>query len=194
MKLYVDSKKKSIKTSITEMIRLNVDEYKKSDKIPLVIVSDNVRSMNNIGSLFRIADSFRLEKIFLCGISPQPPHNDIHKTALGAEYSVFWDYYDNTETAISRLKSEGYKILSLEQCHGSVTLYDFAPDTTTNKYALVVGNEVHGVSQNIVNMSDICLEIPQIGTKHSLNVSVAAGIAIWHISQNHIKKFMELQS
>lgn len=193
MELYVDSKKKSTKTSITEMNRLNVDEYIKSTKIPLAIVSDNIRSMNNIGSLFRIADSFRLEKIFLCGISPQPPHNDIHKTALGAENSVPWEYHKDIKVIISQLKSEGCTIISLEQCHNSTILYDFIPNMIKNKYAIVVGNEVHGVSQDIVNISDICLEIPQIGTKHSLNVSVAAGIAIWHISQNQIKKIADLQ-
>lgn len=190
MKLHEDNKKTLKKTSITEMIRLNIEEYKDSSKIPFVIVSDNIRSMNNIGSLFRIADSFRLEKVFLCGISPQPPHNDIHKTALGAEESVPWVYYEKTETAILELKNAGYKIISLEQCNGSTVLYNFNSDMNS-KYALVVGNEVHGVSQNVVDMSDICIEIPQLGTKHSLNVSVATGIALWHISQTNIKNLIE---
>lgn len=180
-----DNKKNSKKLSITEMHRLDIDTYKQSKKTPLILISDNIRSMNNVGSLFRTADCFRLEKIYLCGISPTPPHNDIHRTALGAEDSVDWEYSKNALTLIENLKNEGYKIICLEQAHSSIMLDKLTLDTN-NKFALVLGNEVHGVNQEIIDIADILLEIPQFGTKHSLNVSVATGIAVWEIAKNFI--------
>ncbi len=169
------------KLKITEMARLELAEYEASEKLPLTIVLDNVRSMNNIGSVFRSADAFRLERIVLCGITARPPHPDIHKTALGAEDSVPWTYYPETTDAVAELLSAGYEVYALEQAHGSISLERFAP-TLGRRYAIVLGNEVHGVGQNVVDMATGCLEIPQYGTKHSLNVSVAAGIAIWQVA------------
>lgn len=168
------------KTKITEMARLDVAEFSKSEKIPLTIVLDDVRSMNNVGSVFRTADAFRLEKIILCGITARPPHPDIHKTALGAEDSVAWDYYPSSLEAVQSLLAEGYCVYALEQAEGSTSLPDFNPEVG-KPYALVLGNEVHGVKQEVINLASHCLEIPQYGTKHSLNVSVAAGIAIWQM-------------
>lgn len=170
------------KLKITEMERLAPSEYKVSPKIPLVIVLDGVRSMNNVGAVFRTADAFRLEHIYLCGITGTPPHPDIHKTALGAEDSVPWDYYGQATDCISDLLEAGYQVLALEQAHGSISLSDFTPEAT-DRYALVLGNEVHGVSQGVMDMVSGCLEIPQYGSKHSINVSIAAGIAIWHIAR-----------
>lgn len=174
------------KKSIADMNRMDVDAYKSADKIPLTIVVDNVRSLNNIGSLFRTADAFRVAEIILCGISATPPSPEIHKTALGAELSVDWRYFDDTLEAVRQLHAEGYVIGCLEQVHGSVRLDDFEvrPDT---RYALVVGNEVNGVAQPVVDSMDFWLEIPQEGTKHSLNVTISAAIAIWHF-YSHISK------
>lgn len=180
--MHEDNKKNLKKLSINEMLRIDKEQYIDSIKTPIVLVCDNIRSMNNVGSIFRTADSFRLSKILLCGITSVPPHNDIHKTALGAEDAVPWEYYSNTLEALGKLKEEGYYLLALEQCHGSIMLDNFDVDSN-KKYALVLGNEVFGVSNDVVSFVDDCIEIPQKGTKHSLNVSVATGIAVWHIAR-----------
>lgn len=168
------------KRTITEMERLSLHDYHTSDKLPVLVVLDNVRSMNNVGSVFRTADAFRLEGLVLCGITACPPHPDLHKTALGAEDSVQWRYCPTTLEAVTQLRREGYQLLALEQTHGSRSLETFVPEEG-KRYALVLGNEVHGVQEEVVESVDTCLEIPQYGTKHSLNVSVAAGIALWQI-------------
>lgn len=165
-----------------EMQRLTVDEFRESQKLPLVVVLDDVRSMHNVGSVFRTGDAFRIERVCLCGITSTPPMAEIHKTALGAEDSVAWTYFDNALEAVQALKAEGYEILSIEQAHGSTMLQDFTP-IINKKYAVVLGNEVKGVHQEVVDASDGCLEIPQFGTKHSMNVSVTAGIVIWHFAK-----------
>ena len=161
-----------------ELDRLSVEAFKKVDKIPMVVVLDNVRSLNNIGSVFRTADAFRLEGLYLCGITATPPHRDIYKTALGATESVQWEYYKETARAIENLKREGYRIFSVEQTEGAVLL-DQLELSNRQKYAVVFGHEIRGVDQKVVDMSDQCIEIPQYGTKHSLNIAVAAGIVIW---------------
>nr|WP_319401508.1 RNA methyltransferase [uncultured Carboxylicivirga sp.] len=161
-----------------ELNRLSVEEFKNADKLPVIVVLDNIRSLNNIGSVFRTSDALKVEKIILCGITATPPHNDIHKTALGAEDSVDWQYYENTLDAIEDLKQEGVFICSIEQVENSVSLPDFEP-AAHKKYALVLGNEVKGVQQSVIDNSDTCIEIPQYGTKHSFNVSVTTGIVLW---------------
>jgi 23S rRNA (guanosine2251-2'-O)-methyltransferase len=163
-----------------ELDRLSVGDFKVAKKIPVVVVLDNVRSQNNIGSVFRTADAFRLEGIYLCGITACPPHREIHKTALGATESVNWEYFEDTVFAIKGLKEKGYIILSVEQAEGALSLENFHL-STKHKYALVLGHEVRGVDQKVVDLSDHCIEIPQYGTKHSLNISVAAGIVIWEV-------------
>jgi 23S rRNA (guanosine2251-2'-O)-methyltransferase len=165
-----------------ELERISVEEYKKSRKIPVVAVLDNVRSQNNIGSVFRTADAFRLEGIFLCGITATPPHREIHKTALGATESVPWEYREETTMAIDELKRKGYMILSVEQTEGAIPLNELRL-SEQEKVALVFGHEIRGVDQKVVDMSDMTIEIPQFGTKHSLNISVAAGIVIWELSR-----------
>lgn len=167
------------KKTIFEMGRLAPEDFRNAPKIPLVVVLDNVRSLNNIGSIFRTCDAFAVERLILCGISQTPPSAEIHKTALGAETTVRWEYYADTMDAIAALRQQGYKVCCLEQVHNSVMLGDFKPDMT-EKYAFVAGHEVDGVAQQVVDACDVCLEIPQQGTKHSLNVAVSAGIAIWH--------------
>ena len=166
------------KLKITELNRISTEEFKEAKKLPLIVVLDNVRSQYNVGSVFRTSDAFRVEAIYLCGISATPPHQEIHKTALGAEDTVDWKYFKDTTVAINELKSEGYFIYSIEQVEGSMMLENLQLDTT-KKYAVVLGNEVKGVQQEVVNLSDGCIEIPQYGTKHSLNVSTTAGIVIW---------------
>ncbi|WP_246581520.1 RNA methyltransferase [Echinicola shivajiensis] len=166
------------KLSMDELNRLSVDEYKTANKIPLVIVLDNIRSLNNVGSAFRTSDAFRIEKIYLCGITGTPPHRDIQKTALGATESVEWEHTSSTMEAIDSLKANGYQICSLEQVDKSTMLQDFQP-SQDGKYALVFGNEVFGVEEEVIQASDHVLEIPQFGTKHSLNISVSMGITIW---------------
>ncbi|GAA5041654.1 RNA methyltransferase [Marivirga lumbricoides] len=162
-----------------ELNRLAVNEFKEVKKNPIVIVLDNVRSMNNVGSAFRTGDAFLVEKVMLCGITAQPPHREINKTALGATESVEWKYFEKTTEAIAHLKAEGFKILSVEQADKSLSLEKFTP-LGEDKYAFVFGNEVYGVEQEVVAASDHCLEIPQFGTKHSLNISVSIGIVLWH--------------
>lgn len=166
------------KLKITELNRISTEEFKEAKKLPLIVVLDNVRSQFNVGSVFRTSDAFRVEAIYLCGISATPPHQEIHKTALGAEDTVDWKYFKDTTVAINELKAAGYFIYSIEQVEGSVMLENLQLDAT-KKYAVVLGNEVKGVQQEVVNLSDGCIEIPQYGTKHSLNVSTTAGIVIW---------------
>lgn len=167
---------------ITELNRLSVEEFKESRKIPLVIILDNVRSLNNIGSIFRTSDAFSVESIFLCGITATPPNVEIHKTALGAENSVNWAYFEKTEEAVDLLKKEGYVICAIEQAVDSTLLNNLVLEPFSS-YAVILGNEVKGVQQQIVDKCDCCIEIPQYGTKHSLNVSVAGGIIIWEFSR-----------
>lgn len=173
------------KLEIEEMHRLDCDQFKSSRKLPLAVVLDNVRSLYNIGSVFRTADAFRIEQIFLCGITATPDNCrvEIHKTALGAENTVLWKYCESALDAVVELKQSGYTLVSLEQVHDSVKLDSFKA-VSECRYALVLGNEVHGVNQQIVDISDFSLEIPQYGTKHSLNVSVSAGIAIWEFAKS----------
>jgi tRNA G18 (ribose-2'-O)-methylase SpoU len=168
-----------------EMERLTVDEFKQADKLPLIVVLDDVRSMHNVGSVFRTGDAFRIEAVYLCGITSTPPMAEIHKTALGAEDSVTWKYFDTALQAVEALKADGYEVYSVEQAHGSTMLQNFTP-IKNNKYAVVLGNEVKGVHQEVIDASDGCLEIPQFGTKHSMNVSVTGGIIIWHFAKNII--------
>ena len=163
-----------------ELDRLSVDAFKKVDKIPFLVVLDNVRSLHNIGSVFRTADAFRLEGVYLCGITATPPHREIHKTALGATESVHWEYREKTTDAVRELKEKGFLIYVVEQAEGAVLL-DQIQLQGNQKYALIFGHEIRGVDQRVVDMSDACIEIPQFGTKHSLNVSVAAGIVIWEL-------------
>ncbi|MBQ2299840.1 MAG: RNA methyltransferase [Bacteroidaceae bacterium] len=176
---------KNRKLKITEMGRMNVEEFKASEKMPLVVVLDDVRSMYNVGSVFRTADAFRVERICLCGITACPPHPEIHKTALGAEDTVAWKHFSTALEAVQHLKEMGYTVLSIEQCEGS-TLLQSLPSVFSQaegKYAIVLGNEVKGVHQEVVDASDGCIEIPQYGTKHSLNVSTTAGIVIWEFAK-----------
>ncbi|QTD36277.1 RNA methyltransferase [Polaribacter batillariae] len=165
-----------------ELNRITVDEFKSVKKTPLIVVLDNVRSLNNIGSVFRTSDAFLIEKIYLCGISATPPNKDIHKTALGATESVDWEYAKDTLELVKKLKAESVKVLSIEQAENSTKLNDFQPKKG-EKYAIVMGNEVKGVQQEVVNASNLCIEIPQLGTKHSLNISVTTGVVLWDLFQ-----------
>lgn len=169
------------KLKVTEMNRLELEGYHASSKLPIVVVLDNVRSMNNVGSIFRTCDAFRLKSLYLCGITARPPHPDIHKTALGAEDSVQWYGAESTLAVVQALKAQGCQVYALEQAHGSISLEALQTEAISGGYALVVGNEVHGVAQEVVDACDGCVEIPQFGTKHSLNVSVATGIALWQM-------------
>lgn len=170
------------KLKITELNRISAEEFKKADKLPLVVVLDNVRSLHNIGSVFRTSDAFRVECIYLCGITAVPPHPEIHKTALGAEFTVDWKYVDNAIEAVDNLRQKGYIVYSVEQTENSIMLENIRLEQE-KRYAVVLGNEVKGVQQEVIDHSDGCIEIPQYGTKHSLNVSVAAGIIIWDLSK-----------
>ncbi len=161
-----------------EMNRLSVEEFKESDKLPLVVVLDDVRSMYNVGSVFRTGDAFRIEAVYMCGISATPPSTEIHKTALGAEDSVEWRYFPSAVEAVEHLHSEGYEVYAVEQAEGSTKLHEFSP-ALNKRYAVVMGNEVKGVHQEVIDLCDGCLEIPQFGTKHSMNVSVTTGIIIY---------------
>jgi len=170
------------------MNRLTVEEFKEQTKTPLIVVLDNVRSLHNVGSVFRTADAFLVDTVYLCGITSTPPHAEIHKTALGAENTVTWKYYDETLDAVNDLKSKGYIVYAIEQAQGS-TLLPVLELINSNKYAVVFGNEVKGVQQTVVDCSDGCIEIPQYGTKHSLNVSVTAGIIIYDFAKKLLKGF-----
>lgn len=188
------------KTTILEMNRLTVEEFRKAEKKPLIVVLDDVRSLYNVGSVFRTSDAFRIKAVYLCGITATPDNviapdgsmikectmkaaQEIHKTALGAEESVEWRYFKTAEEAVESLKNDGYTVMAVEQAHGSTMLNDFTPCWDDGQsYAVVLGNEVKGVHQEVVDMCHGCLEIPQYGTKHSLNVSVTAGIIIWHFA------------
>jgi len=166
------------KLSMDELGRKSPALFRESEKFPLILVLDNVRSMMNTGSVFRTADAFLLEGIFLCGITAIPPHREIHKTALGATETVSWRYFEDTVKAVEHLKREGYKVLAIEQANESIDLAHFRPENKT-KYALIFGNEVKGVDDKVLSLCDGCLEIPQFGTKHSLNIAVTAGMVIW---------------
>lgn len=168
------------KLKITELNRISAEEFKKVDKLPLVVILDNVRSLHNIGSVFRTSDAFRVECIYLCGITATPPHPEMHKTALGAEFTVDWKYVNNAVEAVDNLRQEGYIVFSVEQAENSIMLEDMRLEQG-KRYAVVLGNEVKGVQQEVIDHSDGCIEIPQYGTKHSLNVSVTAGIVIWDL-------------
>ncbi|MBQ7640795.1 MAG: RNA methyltransferase [Bacteroidales bacterium] len=168
------------KLSNSELNRPDLETFKAAPKRPVTLVLDGIRSQHNIGSAFRSADAFAVEKIWLCGICAVPPTPEIHKSALGAEFSVAWEYAEDTLSVVERLKAEGYTIISVEQAEGSVALQDFTLESG-RRYALVFGNEVAGVRQDVVNASDLCLEIPQFGTKHSLNVSVSVGVVLWEL-------------
>lgn len=168
----------------SELGRLNVEEFKQTNKIPLIVVLDNIRSLNNIGSVFRTSDAFLIEKIYLCGITAQPPHKDIHKTALGSTESVAWEYVEDTLTLVEKLQKENVLIASIEQAENSTMLQDFNIQPN-QKYAIIFGNEVKGVQQKVVSTSNYCIEIPQFGTKHSLNISVSVGVVLWDL----FKKF-----
>jgi tRNA G18 (ribose-2'-O)-methylase SpoU len=163
---------------ITELNRISIDEFKDAEKTRLIVILDNVRSLNNIGSVFRTADAFLIESVCLCGITACPPNAEIHKTALGAENSVDWIYYEETEDAIRELKNKDFTICAIEQAERSIMLDELILDKT-KKYAVILGNEVKGVRQEVVDLCDCCIEIPQYGTKHSLNISIAAGVVIW---------------
>lgn len=162
-----------------ELMRPSVEEFGRMEKMPVVVVLDNVRSMQNVGAFFRTGDAFAVEKIILCGITATPPARDIHKTALGAEMTVAWSYCEQTAEAVTRLKEEGYRVLAVEQVEGAVMLNDFRAEEGV-KYALVFGNEVAGVDQAVVDLSHGAIEIPQVGTKHSINVSVSGGVVLWN--------------
>ena len=170
------------KKSILDLSRLTTEQYQQVDKLPFVVVLDNVRSLNNIGSVFRTSDAFLVSEIYLCGITATPPHPEIHKTALGAEDTVEWRYKKHTLESIEELHNEGYTVLAIEQVEGSTMLDNLSLDAD-KKYAIVMGNEVKGVQQEVVNACDGCIEIPQYGTKHSLNVSVTTGIVLWEFAK-----------
>jgi len=165
-----------------ELGRISVDEFKQAKKTPIIVVLDNIRSLNNIGSVFRTSDAFLIEKIYLCGITATPPNKEIHKTALGATESVDWEYREDTIELIQELKQQNVIVASIEQAEDSKVLNDFQPKTT-QRLAVVFGNEVKGVQQRVVSASDLCLEIPQLGTKHSLNISVSCGVVLWDLFQ-----------
>lgn len=170
------------------MQRLSVDEFHEAPKLPLIVVLDDVRSLHNVGSVFRSGDAFRVEAVYLCGITATPPHPEIHKTALGGEDSVAWRYFPTATEAIDSLHNDGFFVYSIEQVEGSTKLQNLQLDTDKH-YAIVLGNEVKGVHQEVVDMSDGCLEIPQFGTKHSLNVSVTAGMVIWEVAKKFCRNF-----
>nr|WP_298990573.1 RNA methyltransferase [uncultured Polaribacter sp.] len=165
-----------------ELNRLTVTEFKQTKKTPIIVVLDNIRSLNNVGSVFRTSDAFLIEKIYLCGITATPPNKEIHKTALGATESVDWEYVEDTLELVNKLKLENIKVLAIEQAENSTKLNTFYPKEN-QKYAVIMGNEVKGVQQDVVNASDLCIEIPQLGTKHSLNISVTTGIVLWDLFQ-----------
>lgn len=173
------------KLKTIEIERLSVEEFHEAKKMPLVVVLDDVRSLHNVGSVFRTADAFAVSAVYLCGITAQPPMPEIHKTALGAEDSVEWHYFKTTEEAVEDLHAKGYFVYAIEQCEGSTMLQNLETSVDT-KYAVIMGNEVKGVKQSVIDMCDACLEIPQFGTKHSMNVSVTAGIVMWQFARQLI--------
>ncbi|HTB51934.1 MAG TPA: RNA methyltransferase [Ferruginibacter sp.] len=173
------------KLTMDELNRKSVDEFKRSEKIPVIVVMDNIRSMHNVGSVFRTADAFLLEAIYLCGYTAQPPHRDINKTALGATETVSWKHFETTVEAVTALQQNGYKVYAIEQVESSISLENFSI-RADEKTAVVFGNEVEGVQQEVIALCDGCIEIPQLGMKHSLNISVAAGIVLWEIVRNKI--------
>ena len=176
---YFAAKRKTMrKLSLDELNRLSKEDFKRAEKLPIIIVLDNIRSLSNVGAFFRTADAFRIGELFLCGITACPPHREIHKTALGADETVKWRYFDTTEAACQALKAEGYRIFAVEQVEGSIPLQDFAFETKT---AYILGNEVEGVSEEALPYCDGAIELPQEGTKHSINVSVCAGIVMWKL-------------
>ncbi|MHA4895656.1 RNA methyltransferase [Pedobacter sp. PWIIR3] len=166
------------KLKLDQLNRVSVEEFKAQEKLPVVVVLDNVRSMHNIGSIFRTSDGFSIEKLALCGITAQPPHREIEKTALGATQSVAWQHFDTTLNAVKALRAEGYQIIAIEQASGSTMLNTFIP-AQEKKYALIFGNEVNGVDEEVMKEIDECIEIPQFGTKHSFNITISAGIVLW---------------
>jgi 23S rRNA (guanosine2251-2'-O)-methyltransferase len=170
------------KLKLEELNRIDVETFKKVEKIPLVVVLDNIRSMHNVGATFRTADAFLIQKIILCGITPQPPHREIHKAALGATESVDWNYESDINAAINDLKSQGFEVVGIEQTTNSQMITDFSIDKT-KKYAVILGNEVEGISDEALQNIDYFIEIPQLGTKHSLNVSVCGGIVMWEFAK-----------
>jgi len=174
---------KKLKT--TELDRLDIEQYKSTDKHPIVVVLDSIRSLHNVGSVFRTADAFRIEKVILCGLTAQPPHKDIHKTALGATETVKWEYFENVEEAIAELKQQGFLIAAAEQAENTVMLQNLHKKSHS-KMAFVFGNEVFGVNQNVVSNADMVVEIPQFGTKHSFNISVSVGIVLWEAMRPYI--------
>lgn len=169
------------KLKLEELNRISAEEFKQTDKIPLVVVLDNVRSLHNVGAVFRTSDAYLVEAVYLCGITSTPPNAEMHKTALGAEFTVDWKYWEQALDALKELKAKGYTVYAVEQTEGSTLLSDLVLDKS-KKYAVIFGNEVKGVQQEVINASDACVELPQHGTKHSLNVSVAAGIVIWEFA------------
>lgn len=173
------------KLTMSELGRKTVEEFKNADKTPLVLILDNIRSLHNVGSVFRTADAFLLQGIYLCGMTGRPPHRDIRKTALGATETVDWHYFKKTEAAIQELREKGYAVWAVEQVKNSLSLSDFHPDFG-KPLALVFGNEMHGVSDEALRLADGCIEIPQLGMKHSLNISVSAGIVIWEIFKKRV--------
>ena len=169
----------------SELDRKTVEQFRKSEKSPIVIILDNVRSQSNVGSIFRTADAFLTEAIYLCGITAKPPHREIQKTALGATESVAWKYFAETSEALRELKDRGYKIIGIEQAEGSVELQDMQVEKG-EKFALIFGHEVNGVDQGILNLCDLCVEIPQFGTKHSFNIAISAGIVLWELNKKRL--------
>lgn len=170
------------KLKLEELNRIDVETFKTTEKIPLIVVLDNIRSMHNVGATFRTADAFLIQKIILCGITPQPPHREIHKAALGATESVYWKYENDIITVINELKSEGFEVIGIEQTTDSKMITDFTIDSS-KKYAVILGNEVEGISDEALAHIDLFIEIPQLGTKHSLNVSVCGGIVMWEFAK-----------
>ncbi|MDE6534761.1 MAG: RNA methyltransferase [Muribaculaceae bacterium] len=173
------------KKTMQELARVSTEEFRAKEKFPIAVVLDNIRSLNNIGSIFRSSDAFAVSQLALCGITATPPSVEIHKTALGAENSVSWTYFPTTLEAIAALRAEGYTICAVEQCQGSISLERFRPEVG-RKYAIIMGHEVYGVDQAAVDAADLCIEIPQFGTKHSLNVAVTTGILLWHLAAAHL--------
>lgn len=176
------------KLKLDELNRPGIDEFKSQNKLPIIVVLDNVRSLNNVGSAFRTADGFAVEAIYLCGITAQPPHREIEKTALGATQSINWEYFENAVQAVEKLKQNGYQIIAIEQAESSVSLSDFDPKPD-KKYALFFGNEVNGVSEEVMQQIDFCIEIPQFGTKHSFNIVISTGIVLWDF-YTKLKKYI----